>query len=102
MEQEPTKEFPDTLDVMNIDGRLAQLATFRTIKWVDSGENEYFDYDIYETKRGWEEGIVTIGDYFKKHPEEETLLPKIHWSENDTPYLKKQVRFFGWLTSKKK
>ena len=99
---EPTKETPNTLDVMDIDGRLAQLVSPRTVTWVDTQESKG-DFDIhgYNITLGEEKGIIIMQEYFEKNPRRKGLLKNIHWSEKDNDYLRSQVKFFGWLESKK-
>ena len=98
---EATIEMPHTLDVMNINGRLAQLATPRAITWVDTQESQDdFDINKYDVTLGREKGIIIMQEYFNKYSNKRELLSKIHWSENDNNYLKGQVKFFGWLKSK--
>jgi hypothetical protein len=99
---EPIKETPNTLDVMDIEGRLAQLVTPRAITWLDTQESQDdFDINNYDVTLGKEKGVIVMQDYFEKNPDKKHLLNKVHWSENDTDYLKGQVKFFGWLKSKK-
>lgn len=93
-------ELPGTLDVVSVNGRLAQVCSPRMVTWLDNSTSENINFGDYNVRRAHTERLVTMGDYFKRYPNDLPLRKNVHWADGDDDKLKDQVTFFGWLTSK--
>jgi hypothetical protein len=84
---------PNTLDIVSIDGRLAQT-NGSLITYLDNGKSEFVDWDQFILTK---KANATVGELKKLGAISEEELQKIHWGpEQETyPHLREEVNFFG-------
>lgn len=96
--QEPKEKTPrpNTLDVIKIDGRWAQvIAPGGSIKYLDDESLAFIDWQDYLYIKDWEKLTVSDVKKLSNFPKEE--LERVHWGpeQKKHPYLREQVRVFG-------
>lgn len=92
---------PAVLDVIEIDGRLAQHVGYDIIVFLDNQEAiNGFNWDDYSYERT---PSITVGDLVSDNIINEQEWKRIKWGpeENGNPYLRNTVTFFGKYKKKK-
>ena len=99
--KEPTRR-PSLLDVIRIDGRLAQVIVGGDhIKFLDDGSVVEINWDEYNFKEP-AKYRTHISDLVRENQIKETEFQVIHWGpeQEEKPQLRNFVTFFGIYTKK--
>ena len=102
LEQQERGMLPQLLDIVQIDGRWAQVAGGGTaLRYLDSGQSGEIDWQDYELKEKISQPLMTVlklrpGTFPKE------LAQAVHWGPEDQEHkhLKLNVTVFGIFRSK--
>lgn len=102
-EQVETGKIPHVLDIVTIDGRLAQVsAAGRHVRFLDSGSVEEINWNNYELEDRVNIALRYVIEKGKIPPLRESEIAQIHWDEDATdPNLKLECKYFGAFRRKK-
>jgi hypothetical protein len=102
-EQIETGKIPQLLDIVTIDGRLAQVRVAgRHVMFLDDGTAEEINWNNYECEDRVNLALRYAIEHGKVAPPDEGAIARIHFDEDTTnPNLKLECRYFGAFVRKK-